>query len=97
MSLIAPLTSTPSSLSLAATVYGWWAKQPRALRNLSVIGRVIPIAMALISIILLQLEFTHDNFTAYLVIANAQCMCQFASPPPPTRPNTALHHLADTP
>lgn len=69
-----------SSLSLAATVYGWWAKKPRALRNLSVIGRVIPIALALLSIILLQLEFTHDNFVVYMIIANAQCKPTSAGP-----------------
>lgn len=62
-----------SSLSLAATVYGWWAKNPRALRKMSTAGRVVPIALAILSIILLQTPFTHKSFTAYIVVANAQC------------------------
>lgn len=62
-----------SSLSLAATVYGWWTKKPRALRILSIIGRVMPIGFALLSLVLLRLEFTHDSFAAYMIVANAQC------------------------
>lgn len=59
-------------MSLAATVYGWWAKRPQRLRKLSTIGRIVPIALALLSTILLQLEFTHKSFTIYFLIANAQ-------------------------
>lgn len=61
-----------SSFSLAATVYGWWAKKPQALRKLSITGRVVPIAFALLSVILLQLELVHRSFTLYFIIANAQ-------------------------
>ncbi|KAJ4391519.1 hypothetical protein N0V93_005137 [Gnomoniopsis smithogilvyi] len=60
------------SFALAATVYGWWAKKPGHLRKLSVIGRIVPITLGIISIILLQLEFTHRSFFVYFVIANAQ-------------------------
>ncbi|KAJ4420326.1 hypothetical protein N0V82_004425 [Gnomoniopsis sp. IMI 355080] len=60
------------SFSLAATVYGWWAKKPAHLRKLSVIGRIVPITLGIISTILLQLEFTHKSFSVYFVLANAQ-------------------------
>lgn len=63
-----------SSFALAATVYGWWAKKPGHLRKLSVIGRIVPITLGIISIVLLQCEFTHTSFLVYFVIANAQCM-----------------------
>lgn len=62
-----------SSLALAATVHGWWAKSVTALRKLSIIGRVLPVTLAVISIVLLQLEFAHNSFITYMVIANAQC------------------------
>lgn len=62
-------------MSLAATVYGWWAKKPQFLRKLSIIGRIVPIALALVSTVLLQLEFTHHSFTPYFLIANAQREC----------------------
>lgn len=64
-----------SSLSLAATVYGWWATKPQTLRKLSITGRIFPVALAVLSIILLQLPFTHKSFTLYLIIANAQREC----------------------
>lgn len=63
-----------SSFSLTATVYGWWAKKPKTLRVLSITGRIVPIALAVIMIILLQLDFTHANFMVYMAVANAQCM-----------------------
>ncbi|KAG6364239.1 hypothetical protein INS49_005838 [Diaporthe citri] len=60
------------SFSLTATVYGWWAKKPKALRILSITGRIVPITLAVIMIILLQLDFTHADFMVYMAIANAQ-------------------------
>ncbi|CAN8097649.1 unnamed protein product [Discula destructiva] len=60
------------SLALAATVYGWWAKKAQFQRNLSIVGRILPIILAIITILLLQLEISHRNFMVYLVIANAQ-------------------------
>ncbi|KAI7775386.1 hypothetical protein LA080_006849 [Diaporthe eres] len=60
------------SFSLTATVYGWWAKKPKALRILSITGRTFPITLAVIMIILLQLDFTHADFNVYMAIANAQ-------------------------
>lgn len=66
-----------SSFSLTATVYGWWAKKPKTLRILSITGRIVPITLAVISIVLLQLEFTHRSFMVYMAVANAQCRCLF--------------------
>lgn len=63
-----------SSFSLTATVYGWWAKKPKTLRVLSITGRIVPIALAVIMIILLQLDFTHADFMVYMAVANAQCV-----------------------
>ncbi|KAJ0114149.1 glycoside hydrolase [Diaporthe amygdali] len=60
------------SFSLTATVYGWWAKKPKTLRILSITGRIVPITLAVISIVLLQLEFTHRSFMVYMAVANAQ-------------------------
>lgn len=59
---------------MTATVYGWWAKKPKTLRILSITGRIVPITLAVIMIILLQLDFTHEDFMVYMAIANAQCM-----------------------
>lgn len=59
---------------MTATVYGWWAKKPKTLRILSITGRIVPITLAVIMIILLQLDFTHKDFMVYMAIANAQCM-----------------------
>ncbi|KAG8166234.1 hypothetical protein KVR01_004786 [Diaporthe batatas] len=60
------------SFSLTATVYGWWAKKPKALRVLSITGRIVPIVLAVIMTVLLQLDFIHKNFMVYMVVANAQ-------------------------
>lgn len=57
-------------------MYGWWAKNPRLLRTVSIIGRVVPIVGAVISVLILQLELTHKSFVAYLIVANAQCTFQ---------------------
>lgn len=64
---------------MTATVYGWWAKKPKTLRILSITGRIVPIALAVVMIILLQLDFTHTDFMVYMAIANAQCtsLCSF--------------------
>lgn len=75
MSLCAPPKQYASSFSLTATVYGWWAKKPKALRILSITGRIVPITLAVIMIILLQLDFTHVDFMVYMAIANVQCTC----------------------
>ncbi|POS79638.1 hypothetical protein DHEL01_v201975 [Diaporthe helianthi] len=66
------LPPPPSSFSLTATVYDWWAKKPKALRVLSITGRIVPIALAVIMIILLQFDFTHKDFNVYMIVANAQ-------------------------
>lgn len=77
-----------SSFSLAATVFGWWAKKPQLLRKLSTAGRIVPIIFALLSIVLLQLDFTHKSFFLYFAIANAQRECL---PPFPVKMRLRSH------
>ncbi|PSR83218.1 hypothetical protein BD289DRAFT_370314, partial [Coniella lustricola] len=66
------------SASLAATMYGWCSTNVRVLRTLAIIGRVVPIVLAVVSIALLQLDFTHRSFVVYLVVANAQFVISLA-------------------
>lgn len=64
-----------SSLSVASSLYGWWAKKPQITRILTITGRTLPIVLAIVSIGVLQAPVVQLDFFRYLIVANLQCMC----------------------
>ncbi|KAK2002721.1 hypothetical protein LX36DRAFT_211389 [Colletotrichum falcatum] len=60
------------ALSLAASVYGWFAATPRTMRTISIIGRILPVVLTTLSIGLLLTPPAQKSFLVYMIIANAQ-------------------------
>ncbi|EFQ25860.1 uncharacterized protein GLRG_01004 [Colletotrichum graminicola M1.001] len=60
------------ALSLAASVYGWFAATPRMTRTLSIIGRILPVVLTCITTGLLLTPLAQDSFFVYMLIANIQ-------------------------
>ncbi|ORY59126.1 uncharacterized protein BCR38DRAFT_399315 [Pseudomassariella vexata] len=60
------------ALSLAITVYGWWSQNSKPQRIFSITGRVVPLALTAITIVLLEFPFAQRSYTTYMIIANAQ-------------------------
>ncbi|KAL0932681.1 glycoside hydrolase [Colletotrichum truncatum] len=60
------------ALSLAASVYGWFATTPRTTRTISIIGRILPFVLGAITVGLLQAPFVQESFLVYMLVANTQ-------------------------
>ncbi|KAJ0142317.1 hypothetical protein CTA2_1421, partial [Colletotrichum tanaceti] len=60
------------ALSLAASVYGWFATTPRATHTISIIGRVLPIILTSITVGLMLSPPAQKSFLVYMLVANAQ-------------------------
>ncbi|KAF9872126.1 glycoside hydrolase [Colletotrichum karsti] len=60
------------ALSLAASVYGWFATTPRTTRTISIIGRVLPFILTALTVGLMHSPVAQGSFLVYMVIANSQ-------------------------
>ncbi|KAF4414258.1 hypothetical protein CFRS1_v014307 [Colletotrichum fructicola] len=60
------------ALSLAASVYGWFATTPRTTRTISIIGRVLPFMLTAITVGLMHSPVAQNSFLVYMIVANTQ-------------------------
>ncbi|KZL78422.1 glycoside hydrolase [Colletotrichum tofieldiae] len=60
------------ALSLAASVYGWFATTPRTTHTISVVGRILPIILTSITVGLMHSPPAKNSFLLYMFIANTQ-------------------------
>ncbi|KAK2016152.1 hypothetical protein LZ32DRAFT_601727 [Colletotrichum eremochloae] len=60
------------ALSLAASVYGWFAATPRMTHTISIVGKILPLALTTITVGLLLTPPAQNSFLIYMVVANAQ-------------------------
>ncbi|KAK2042046.1 hypothetical protein LZ31DRAFT_471216 [Colletotrichum somersetense] len=60
------------ALSLAASVYGWFAATPRMTHTISIIGKVLPVVLTSITVGLLLSPPAQNSFTVYMLVANIQ-------------------------
>ncbi|KAH0430455.1 hypothetical protein CcaCcLH18_07835 [Colletotrichum camelliae] len=60
------------ALSLAASVYGWFAATPRRTRTISIIGRVLPFVLTAITVGLMHSPVAQNSFLVYMIVANTQ-------------------------
>ncbi|KAK1569490.1 uncharacterized protein LY79DRAFT_594872 [Colletotrichum navitas] len=60
------------ALSLAASVYGWFAATPRMTRTISIIGRILPVVLTCITTGLLLTPPVQRSFFVYMFVANVQ-------------------------
>ncbi|KAF4922844.1 hypothetical protein CGCVW01_v005053 [Colletotrichum viniferum] len=60
------------ALSLAASVYGWFATTPRTTRTISIIGRLLPFMLTAITVGLMHSPVAQNSFLVYMVVANTQ-------------------------
>ncbi|TEA18813.1 hypothetical protein C8034_v011984 [Colletotrichum sidae] len=60
------------ALSLAASVYGWFATTPRTTHTISIIGRVVPCILTCITIGLMNSPPAQSSFITYMLVANTQ-------------------------
>ncbi|KAH8901284.1 hypothetical protein GQ53DRAFT_740291 [Thozetella sp. PMI_491] len=58
------------SMSIAGTVYGFWATHQRIEKHFNLYAKILPILLAAISVALLQAPAVQRNWPAYMVIAN---------------------------
>ncbi|CAI6338063.1 unnamed protein product [Periconia digitata] len=66
------------AFSVASSLYGWWAKKPKTLRIISIIGRILPIVLAVLTIGILQAKVVQLHFFVYLFVANLQSLLSLA-------------------
>ncbi|KAK2028642.1 hypothetical protein LX32DRAFT_590215 [Colletotrichum zoysiae] len=60
------------ALSLAASVYGWFAATPRMTHTISIIGKILPVVLTSITVGLLLSPPVQTSFTVYMLVANIQ-------------------------
>ncbi|KAK1622820.1 hypothetical protein BDP81DRAFT_440891 [Colletotrichum phormii] len=60
------------ALSLAASVYGWFATTPRTTHTISIVGRVLPIILTTITVGLMHSPPAQNSFLVYMFVANTQ-------------------------
>ncbi|OHF03897.1 hypothetical protein CORC01_00759 [Colletotrichum orchidophilum] len=60
------------ALSLAASVYGWFAATPRTTHTISTVGRVLPIVLTSITVGLMHSPPVQESFLVYMFVANTQ-------------------------
>ncbi|WYZ46757.1 hypothetical protein EsH8_IX_000982 [Colletotrichum jinshuiense] len=60
------------ALSLAASVYGWFATTPRTTHTISIVGRILPIVLTSISVSLMHSPPAQNSFVVYMFVANTQ-------------------------
>ncbi|KAK7442849.1 hypothetical protein CaCOL14_011070 [Colletotrichum acutatum] len=60
------------ALSLAASVYGWFATTPRTTHTISIVGRVLPIILTSITVGLMHSPPAQQSFLVYMFVANTQ-------------------------
>ncbi|KAF6828006.1 glycoside hydrolase [Colletotrichum musicola] len=60
------------ALSLAASVYGWFATTPRTTHTISIIGRVLPFILTSLTVGLMHSPPAQESFLVYMFVANTQ-------------------------
>ncbi|OBR04224.1 Glycoside hydrolase [Colletotrichum higginsianum IMI 349063] len=60
------------ALSLAASVYGWFATTPRTTHTISIIGRTLPVILTSITVGLMLSTPAQNSFLVYMFVANTQ-------------------------
>jgi hypothetical protein len=70
-----------SCIQVTCSIYNLWSTKRTAKRAFAVAGRVVPIFLAAITIGLLQTPQVQSSFTAYMIVANAQCEFNASSQP----------------
>ncbi|KAJ8127363.1 hypothetical protein O1611_g6273 [Lasiodiplodia mahajangana] len=65
-------------IKVTTTVYNFWATRRDAERIFTIVARVAPIILALITIGLLQTPAVQSSFTVYMIVANVQSILSCA-------------------
>ncbi|KAI0875478.1 hypothetical protein GGS24DRAFT_455394 [Hypoxylon argillaceum] len=59
-------------IRVTMTVYNFWATRRAAERIFAIVGRVVPIILAVVTIGLLQTPVVQSSFATYMIVANLQ-------------------------